>query len=110
MYSLLASLLYANYNYNHLKDDILLFFWINIQVVLLQNRILVLITSDLLLYLWIDFEIYDLIIRNAGPQSLYLIYSFIKSKWAQWLFQMMNVPYLWTWTRAAIVIIIDGHA
>jgi hypothetical protein len=110
MYNLLASLLYANYSYNHLKDDILLLFWINIQVVLLQNRILVLITSDLLIYLWTDFEIYDLILRNAGPQSLCLIYSFIKSKWAQWLFQMTNLPYLWTWTRAAIVTIIDGHA
>jgi hypothetical protein len=33
VHNLLASLLYANYNYNHLKDYILLFFWINIQVV-----------------------------------------------------------------------------
>jgi hypothetical protein len=33
MYNLYASLLYKNYSYNHLRDDISLLFWINIQIV-----------------------------------------------------------------------------
>ena len=31
--NLLISLLYANYSYNHLREDILLLFWIDTQVV-----------------------------------------------------------------------------